>query len=305
MNFIIDPSNNQSYSIFSKQGKYLLKTYVSLYQSGGADRGGGADGGGGASADEKEVESMKRVLGKNSLPEKARYLLAKTLLGHKTQNQPENKDHLKIVNAFSKNNPFFGIVSNIINIPLTSRVIDLIEIISNIITDNPKIIDKLKGAPKNYGSIKIVDPQKNSNTDKEGGGGKLLGRDDILGVHFKSGDEVAVVITDIENNYAPFVDDIFDFIVKISKEYTLQKDIGLFLDYEVEDTDNNRTKLSSVIEYLKSVENVEEPLWDKFYDSLYFELEGEDLHNFIVNLFKPNLPYWERFSKLWKSFSED
>ena len=307
MDFIIDPSNNQSYSIFSKHGKYLLKTYVSLYQSGGAagDGGGGAgdgdDGAGGAGADAKEVESTIRVLAKTPLPQNARGLLRK-ILGHKTQNQPENEDqpeneeHLKIVNAFTRNNPFFDIVSNIIKIPLTSKVIDLVEIIFNIILDNPNIIDKFKGTPENYGSIKIVILPEISNTKKEEI--KLLERDDVLGNHFNSGDEVAVVITDIINDYEPFVDDIFDFIVKISKDEKLQNDIELFLKYEVEDTDSNRIRLSLVIDHLK-IMNVEEPLWSKFYDSFYFGLKGEKLHNFIVNLFKPNLPYWKRFSELF------
>ena len=35
MNNIIDPANGQSFSIFSEQGKALLKSYVKMYQSGG------------------------------------------------------------------------------------------------------------------------------------------------------------------------------------------------------------------------------------------------------------------------------
>ena len=40
MNFIINPNTFEKYSIFSKEGTLLLKKYVKLYQSGGAEEGG-------------------------------------------------------------------------------------------------------------------------------------------------------------------------------------------------------------------------------------------------------------------------
>ena len=33
---IVDPSNNNKYSIFSKQGKYILRKYIKAYKLGGA-----------------------------------------------------------------------------------------------------------------------------------------------------------------------------------------------------------------------------------------------------------------------------
>ena len=46
MNNIIDPDTLHSYSIYSDEGKLLLKKYIKLYQNGGS----GAGGGGGAAA---------------------------------------------------------------------------------------------------------------------------------------------------------------------------------------------------------------------------------------------------------------
>ena len=37
MNYIIDPQNGNTYSIFSQNGKNLLKKYVNVYQTGGAE----------------------------------------------------------------------------------------------------------------------------------------------------------------------------------------------------------------------------------------------------------------------------
>ena len=38
MNNIVDPVNGQTFSIFSEQGKALLKSYVKMYQRGGANQ---------------------------------------------------------------------------------------------------------------------------------------------------------------------------------------------------------------------------------------------------------------------------
>ena len=37
MNFIIDPINNDKIKIYSNRGKQLLKTYIKIYQTGGAE----------------------------------------------------------------------------------------------------------------------------------------------------------------------------------------------------------------------------------------------------------------------------
>ena len=39
---IVDPSNNNKYSIFSKQGKHLLRKYIKTYKLGGSDSSGDA-----------------------------------------------------------------------------------------------------------------------------------------------------------------------------------------------------------------------------------------------------------------------
>lgn len=65
MNFIVNPNTFEKYSLFSRKGTSLLKNYVKLYQSGGADGGGG----GGAAATDTlqsriggvEVEGRRKV----------------------------------------------------------------------------------------------------------------------------------------------------------------------------------------------------------------------------------------------------
>ena len=42
---IVDPSNNNKYSIFSKQGKHLLRKYIKTYKLGGSDSSGDASAG--------------------------------------------------------------------------------------------------------------------------------------------------------------------------------------------------------------------------------------------------------------------
>jgi hypothetical protein len=53
MIFIVNPNTFEKYSLFSRKGTSLLKNYVKLYQSGGAD----GSGGGGAAGDSREIPS--------------------------------------------------------------------------------------------------------------------------------------------------------------------------------------------------------------------------------------------------------
>ena len=269
MNFIVNPTTNVSYSIFSNEGKTLLKNYVKSYHNHNMQLGGG----GGATAQERQ--NLQIVLADKYMWEGSRKNIADLLgIGTITPKRVELGEHIKLVDAAGK-----AVVN--VKISLNETVHDLQKIIFNYLNDSIPFIMKSKGTITNMRGIHIFVYHT----------GKLLESSDILSAHFKSGDEVKVTF-EIENDYEPYIEDIADLVTKMitnleiqSHDHVNERMVRAILDLIFLENSELNKKLNS--------NNI--PVWAQFYEGFYYQ-NGIIDQKYVANLFGQNPKFWKLFS---------
>lgn len=302
MDLITHPISNIAYSVYSNEGKTLLKHYVKLLQtmqSGGSGGRAGGGGGGGASRTETGQALPRGASAKNTdkddLREKLTYVgmaynrgkdyRPPVVLEHvkpylkKTGTHPPSTrkslgDHLKI-------STFNGAGQKIYKIPLTSSVYDLQREIFDYMDENETVeqISRMKGAIIGVEGINIHD-----------GKGKALNHDVILNTHFNSGDNVNISYT-VENHPRPYIDDIITLI-----NHYMRKDI---------DAGNYQLVLYIIENISRSDPRLSIPIWAKFYERYYWiKKTGIINDKYVSELFAENKDFWDTFKECYKEYEE-
>lgn len=276
MDLITHPISNIAYSVYSNEGKTLLKHYVKLLQtmqSGGS--GGRAGGGGGGGAAEspavtaaKELKNLRLILkNRRMYPEASKKIFGFLRGKHPPSTRKSLGDHLKIYT-------FSGAGKKIYKIPLTSSVYDLQREIFDYIDENETVeqISRMKGAIIGVEGIKIHDEK-----------GKALNHDVILNTHFNSGDDVYISYT-VENHPRPYIDDIITLI-----NHYMRKDI---------DAGNYQLVLDIIENISRSNPRLSIPIWAKFYERYYWiKKTGIINDKYVSELFAENKDFWDTFKE--------